>query len=152
MPATVHGTAMLIGAHGVLIRGASGTGKSGLANALISRGARLIADDRVWLSARSGRLIASVPAAIAGMLELRGRGLVAVPREPFGVIHLVADFEGAEELDRMPDAPQLSTALLDITLPRQPIPAAPERALPLIEAALAALSPRGNMGLRSASV
>lgn len=150
MPEAAHGTAVLVGAHGVLIRGAPGTGKSMLAHALIARGARLIADDRVWLSARSGRVIAGVPAAIAGLMELRGRGLVAVPHERFGVIHLVADFVAEEELDRMPDAPQLSTALLDITLPRQPIPAASERALPLIEAALAALSPTGNMGLRSA--
>ena len=38
---TVHATAVLVGADGVLIRGASGSGKSALALALIERGARL---------------------------------------------------------------------------------------------------------------
>jgi serine kinase of HPr protein (carbohydrate metabolism regulator) len=43
----VHGTAISIGGHGVLIMGESGSGKSDLALRLIDRGAILISDDVV---------------------------------------------------------------------------------------------------------
>jgi serine kinase of HPr protein (carbohydrate metabolism regulator) len=151
MSESVHGTAVLVGAHGVLIRGGSGSGKSMLAHALIERGARLIADDRVCLAACHGRIVASVPAAIAGLIELRGRGLVAMPHERFGVIRLIADIVSDTELERMPEAHQLTVALFEIAVPRQPVPAATEAAVRLIEAALAAL-PQADMGLRSARV
>jgi serine kinase of HPr protein (carbohydrate metabolism regulator) len=152
MSETVHGTAVLVGAHGVLIRGEPGRGKSILAHALIARGARLIADDRVALSACHGRIVASAPAAISGLIELRGRGVVAVPHERFGVIRLIADIVSEEALERMPENDQMSAALLEIALPRQPVTAATEAALRLIEAALAAVSPQSDMGLRSAPV
>jgi serine kinase of HPr protein (carbohydrate metabolism regulator) len=152
MSETVHGTAVLVGAHGVLIRGGPGTGKSMLALALIERGARLIADDRVSLSACHGRVVASAPAGIAGLIELRGRGVIAVPHERSGVIRLIADIVSDEELERMPEANQLTAALLEIALPRQPVPARTEPALRLIEAALGAALPHRNMGLRSARV
>jgi len=139
MTETVHGTAVLVGTHGVLIRGAPGAGKSTLAHALIARGGRLISDDRVTLSARSGRLVATAPAATAGLIELRGRGLVAVRFERFGVIRLIADIVSDAALERMPEPPQLTAAIREITIARQPVPAAPEAGVRLIEAALAAL-------------
>ena len=151
MSESVHGSAVLVGAHGVLVRGASGSGKSALAHALIVRGGRLIADDRVCLSACHGRLVASVPASIAGLIELRGRGLLAVAHERAGVIRLVVDIVSAEELERMPEANHLSVAICDITIPRQPVPHATEQAVRLVDAALAPLV-RRNMGLRSARV
>ena len=76
MSETVHATAVLVGADGVLIRGESGSGKSALALALIERGARLIADDRLTLSGCHGRIVATAPGATAGLIELRGRGIV----------------------------------------------------------------------------
>lgn len=152
MSESVHGTAVLVGAYGVLIRGGSGAGKSMLAHALIERGAWLIADDRVTLSACHGRIVATAPAATAGLMELRGRGLIAMPYERFAVIRLIADIVSDEALERMPETNQLSVALLDIAVPRQPVPAASEAAVRLVEAALEALSPPRNMGLRSAQV
>jgi serine kinase of HPr protein (carbohydrate metabolism regulator) len=152
MSQTVHGTAVLVGADGVLIRGGPGAGKSILAHALIERGARLIGDDRICLAARNGRLIATAPAAIAGLMELRGRGVVTVPRERFGTIRLVADIVSDEELERMPESDQMTAALLEIVVPRQPVPAAFEPAMRLIRAALAAASKQRNMGLQSARV
>jgi HPr kinase/phosphorylase len=140
MSQAVHATAVLVGAEGVLIRGESGAGKSLLGLALIERGARLIADDRLMLSACHGRLIATAPAAIAGRIELRGRGVITKPHEQGGVIRLVADIVEEEGLERMPEPYDLSTALLGITLPRQPVPGAPDHAVRLIEAALAALT------------
>jgi serine kinase of HPr protein (carbohydrate metabolism regulator) len=64
---------------GVLILGASGAGKSTLALNLIAAGARLVADDRVELFVRRGRLCARAPANIAGFLEVRGLGIVEIP-------------------------------------------------------------------------
>ena len=152
MSETLHGTVVLVGAHGVLIRGAPAAGKSLLALALIDRGARLVADDRVHVSACGGRLVASAPAAIAGLIELRGRGIVKVPHERSAVIRLVVDVVGEEALDRMPEDDQMTVALLGIPLPRQPVPDEPRRAVLLVDAAIRALFPPGNITLRSPGV
>lgn len=146
----MHATAVLLGAQGILIRGASGAGKSALAFCLIERGARLIADDRVHLSACHGRIVAAAPGATAGMIELRGRGLVSVPHERSALIRLVVDIVADEGLERLPERAQLEDAILGVTLPRQPVPAEAERALVLVSAALRALSPASDMGLRTA--
>jgi serine kinase of HPr protein (carbohydrate metabolism regulator) len=138
MSETVHATAVLIGADGVLIRGDSGAGKSALALALIERGGRLIADDRLTLSACHDRVVASAPQATLGKIELRGLGVISVPHERSGVIRLVADIVDEEGLERMPEQHQLSTTLVGIALPRQPVPAATERAVRLVDAALSA--------------
>lgn len=60
----------------ILIEGASGSGKSSLALALIDRGAILIGDDGVTLEVRDGRLWALPPPNIGGLLEIRNVGLV----------------------------------------------------------------------------
>ena len=148
MSETVHGTAVLAGAHGVLIRGVSGSGKSMLAHAMLMRGGRLVADDRVHLSARDGRVVASAVAPVAGLLELRGRGIVTVPHERSAVIRLVVDIVSEAALERLPDSDQLTATILDVALLRQPVPPATERAMMLVEAALAALSGAGDSGLR----
>ena len=86
------------------------------------------------------------------MIELRGRGVISVPHERGGVIRLVADIVSEEGLERMPEPHQLSATLLGIALPRQPVPAATERAVRLVEAALAALTRTADGGLRLAQV
>ena len=137
MSEAVHASAVLARGRGVLLRGASGAGKSTLAAALVERGARLVADDRVWLSARGGRLLASAPAAIAGLLELRGLGLVAAPFERAAVSRLVVDLVPRDEWERMPKAGALHAELLGVRLPRQPVRGADPASLLLVEAALA---------------
>ena len=93
----VHATAVLLGDRGVLVRGASGAGKSSLALALISstrwRGgfARLVSDDRVELAAAGGRLLANAPKPIAGLAEVHWLGPRAVVFEAKAVIDLVVD-------------------------------------------------------------
>jgi serine kinase of HPr protein (carbohydrate metabolism regulator) len=139
MSETVHGTAVLVGADGVLVRGASGAGKSTLAALLIGRGARLVADDRVHLSACHGRLLATAPASISSMMEMRGRGLQSVAHERTVVIRLLVDMLPEIDMERLPDAAELSARLLGVRLPRQPVPAASDRASILVEAALRAL-------------
>lgn len=63
----------------MLIEGASGAGKSDLALRLIDRGARLISDDYTILTQVDGALIASPPDTIAGKMEVRGVGILALP-------------------------------------------------------------------------
>ncbi|WP_204322867.1 hypothetical protein, partial [Streptococcus pneumoniae] len=64
--------------------------------------ARLVADDRVHLAAAHGRLLARTPAPIAGLVEERGRGVMACRYEPVAVVGLVVDLDAADGA-RMPD-------------------------------------------------
>jgi len=59
----------------VLLRGASGSGKSDFLLRLLDHGFVMVADDQVIVE--DG--IASSPAALAGMLEVRGLGLFRLP-------------------------------------------------------------------------
>jgi serine kinase of HPr protein (carbohydrate metabolism regulator) len=148
MSETVHATAVLVGSDGVLIRGESGAGKSALALTLIEAGGRLIADDRLTLSACNDRLVATALGTTLGLIELRGRGVIRVPHERSAVIRLVADIVDDEELERMPEDHQLTASVLGIQLPRQPVPASTERAARLLRAALDASKSRPELGLR----
>lgn len=85
---------------GVLIEGASGTGKSDLALRLLDQGFRLVADDRVLLWACDGALYGRSPDSLANLIEVRGLGICAEPALPFSRIVLAARCEPAE---RLPD-------------------------------------------------
>lgn len=89
----LHGSAVAFASRGVLILGASGSGKSTLALSLLGRGAALVADDRVVLDRRGGALVASAPAALAGMLEVRGLGILRFPSVSEAVVTLVVDLD-----------------------------------------------------------
>ena len=122
--ATTHASAALIGERGVLIRGASGSGKSSLLLALMALdGARnaLVADDRVWLTAHGGRLVASVPPELAGLIEVRGQGILARPHVSPAVIDLVVDIVPAADAERMPE-PDLRAEIAGLSLPRLMLP------------------------------
>ncbi len=122
--ATVHASAVLVGARAVLIRGPSASGKSRLALELLEaartgnlRFARLVADDRVHLEAVGGRLLARPPEALAGLIEVRGVGLLRVAHEPRAVIGLVVDLE-APDAQRLPAADQRRIEINGIIVPR----------------------------------
>ena len=72
-------TCVAINGRAVLIEGPPGSGKSSLALTLIDRGAVLVGDDGVTLEPRGGRLYASPPPNIAGLLEVRNLGLLEFP-------------------------------------------------------------------------
>ncbi len=86
---------------GVLIRGASGSGKSLLALRLMALGASLVSDDRVDLRAEGGALIASAPEAIAGRIEARGMGILRADHLSQARITLLVDLD-REEVERLP--------------------------------------------------
>jgi serine kinase of HPr protein (carbohydrate metabolism regulator) len=73
---TIHATAVAVGGRGVVLLGPPGSGKSDLALRLIDRGAVLIADDRVHIAADG---ILSPPTALAGLIEVRGIGILSMP-------------------------------------------------------------------------
>ena len=102
IPPTIHATAVAIAGRAVLLLGPSGGGKSDLALRLIDRGATLIADDRVALTLAGDVVIASPPPTIAGLIEVRGVGIVAeghVARVP---VALLVDL--AHPPERLPEA------------------------------------------------
>ena len=77
--ANIHASCVAIGQSGVLLLGKSGSGKSDLALRLIDEGAVLVADDRTILSLEKGALYARTPASIAGLMEVRGLGIIRFP-------------------------------------------------------------------------
>jgi serine kinase of HPr protein (carbohydrate metabolism regulator) len=115
--ATVHASAVLAGTRAVLIRGPSGAGKSRLTLGLIQAAecglltlARLVADDRVELSAAHGRLLARPPPALAGLIEVRGLGIRRLDHEPVAVVGLMVDL-AAPEAKRLPGAAEQEIVL-----------------------------------------
>jgi serine kinase of HPr protein (carbohydrate metabolism regulator) len=124
---TVHASAVLTGRHAILIRGPSGAGKSRLALALIEAAqtgllafACLVADDRVEVAACHGRLLARPPAALAGLIEVRGLGVRRLEHEPVAVVGLVVDLAVAGAR-RLPEASEREALISGIKVPSLPI-------------------------------
>lgn len=120
--ATVHASAVLLGRRAVLIRGPSGAGKSGLAFELIEaerggvlRFARLVGDDRVHLESAGGRLLVRPAESLAGLIELRGVGILRRDYEPCAVVGLVVDL-AASDAKRLPETGEAS--IHGVSLPR----------------------------------
>lgn len=98
LPATsaacLHASTVALNGRAVLITGASGSGKSGLALDLISRGATLVADDRTWVErGPDGTLTARAPDAITGRIEARGIGILALPDHGPARVVLTVDLD-----------------------------------------------------------
>lgn len=102
-PATLHATTVCLNGRAVLIRGASGSGKSGLALRLIGLGAGLVADDRTRLWRDADTIMADAPAAIRGRIEARGVGLLKCPAAGPAPLALIVDLDRSET-DRLPPA------------------------------------------------
>lgn len=111
---TLHATCVAVEGRGLLITGPSGSGKSGLALALMAYGARLVADDQVTLSVAEGALWASCPPPIRGMIEARGLGLLAAEAVDRAEVVLVVDL-GVTEMERLP--PRREVTYLGRTVP-----------------------------------
>ena len=98
----------------LLIRGAAGSGKSGLALQLMAYGAELISDDRVLLLPRGGHLGARAPEAIAGLIEARGIGILKAKSVEESAVRAIVDLDRVE-VDRLPA--QVFDTILGIRVP-----------------------------------
>jgi HPr kinase/phosphorylase len=100
---------------GVLLRGPSGSGKSDLALRLIDGGARLVADDQTELRRAGAGITASAPPTIAGLIEIRGIGILPCPSVTSAPLRLVVDLVVPEQVERLPE-PRFSR-YLDCDIP-----------------------------------
>jgi HPr kinase/phosphorylase len=134
---SVHGSAVLLGARAVLIRGPAGSGKSRLLLGILQAAgqgrvpfARLIADDRALLMPAHGRLLVRPAPPLAGLLEIRGLGIRRLPFEPSGVVSHVVDL-AAEDAQRLPEDQALEAVIHGIHVSRLPVAVAVDP-LPLL--------------------
>ena len=61
---------------GALIEGPSGVGKSDMALRALAEGFRLVADDYALVFTSNGKLFGRAPDALAGLIEVRGLGVL----------------------------------------------------------------------------
>lgn len=115
MTIRIHATCVAIGGFSVLLRGPSGSGKSDLALRLIDSGGLLVADDQTELYVEDGVLFARAPEVLAGLIEVRGLGILRLPQfQPFSAVDLVVDLDAAPE--RLPEP--ATAEFLGVVVPR----------------------------------
>lgn len=100
----VHAACVALDDWAVLLRGPAGAGKSDLGLRLINSGAILVADDQVILADSGGFLRASPPTNIAGLLEVRGVGIMKMPYRQGVPLGLLIDLVPPDKVPRLPDA------------------------------------------------
>jgi HPr kinase/phosphorylase len=116
----LHGSCAALAGEAVLFLAPPGGGKSDLLLRLIERGWRLVADDQVALRPEGGVAMAAPPPALAGMLELRGLGLVTGLDWAAAPLRLVARLTAPDEVPRLPQPESWTPAAMTpaaVTLP-----------------------------------
>lgn len=89
-----HASAIMLEGRAIMLTGAAGSGKSSLALQLIEHyGATLIGDDRLILSVDGAGIHVAPHATLAGLLELRGLGLMRLPYAPSAPLGLVINLQ-----------------------------------------------------------
>ena len=142
---------------GVLILGVPGAGKSDLVLRLIDQPgfgtgdalirARLVSDDQTIIERRADALYASSPKPIAGLLEIRGQGIVAVDHMPEVRLALVVRLMPVAEIERLPENPQINR-IAGVALPEIAIDPATVAAPARIRAALTGVPQDGLRQIR----
>jgi HPr kinase/phosphorylase len=151
---TLHGVFMEIYSIGVLITGASGSGKSELALELITRGHRLVADDAPEFTQIAPDVLdGTCPELLQDLLELRGLGVLDI-REMFGdtavkrnkylrlIVHLSRPEDASGAADDTDGMARLtgdlgSRHVLDLDVPMITLPVMPGRNLAVLAEAAA---------------
>lgn len=91
-----HASAVAVQGRGLMIIGASGTGKSGICLELMARGAQLVSDDGTILTRKEGAIELSAPDPIRGAIEARGIGLLQAETVDVAQLVAVLDMDMAE--------------------------------------------------------
>jgi serine kinase of HPr protein (carbohydrate metabolism regulator) len=142
----LHATTVAIGGRAVLLRGPSGSGKSDLALRLIDAGARLVADDRSELRRDGALILVRAPAAIGGLIEVRGVGILRLDATPVARLALIADLVAPERVERLPEPS--SETIFGIAIPTVRIAPLEASAPAKLRLALAAASGDGTFAAR----
>lgn len=118
---TIHATCVALERRAALLIGPSGAGKSDLAlrclglapGGLLPSAFALVADDRVALETRRGRLFATCPLPIRGRIEVRGLGIFEVASATTAEVVLIVDLDDGGLGERLPD-PRATATLLGV--------------------------------------
>lgn len=98
----LHASCVQVDGLGVVLLGASGAGKSDFALRLIDAGALLVADDQLQVRSGDTGLVGRPAKALAGLLEVRGIGILRVPHCPLSPLDVVVELDSAKARIRMP--------------------------------------------------
>jgi len=113
--AQLHASCVALSGLGVVLLGPPASGKSDLALRLIDAGGRLVADDRLLVERRGEQLIGRAPEALAGLIEVRGLGIMRVEHCAGAPLGLVVELDGAASWPRLPEP--MTHELLGVALP-----------------------------------
>ena len=148
----MHSTLVIVKDKGVLLQGKSGSGKSDLALRLIERyGAELVSDDVVRIIKKNGRVYGSAPQNIAGLLEVRGIGIISYPYQESSAIELAVNLkDNADNIERLPSV--CKEVIFGLEIPQIDLYAKEDSAPEKILAALKMLDIRSQIEDRNKDV
>ena len=150
----LHATTISLNGTAVMIRGASGSGKSDLALQLLESAGSgltgqaitvtLVADDQTFLRREGEIIFVSSPEAIAGLLEIRGHDVLQVGATQNVPLVLVVDLRPASQIERLPQPEDMVTQILGLDIPNIMIDPAKPSAASRLRVAWARLALKQN--------